>query len=102
MFSFIFLFQIALSFFSPESLVTMIGGGIATLGLTAWIKNQTGAMGFGAMIIAVLISIVIAVVAVVLSMILSGEGFSWDKAATSAAQVFAIATIAYKGLMADK
>lgn len=102
MFIFSFLFSLSLSFFSPESLVTMLVGGAATFGITHWIKNQSGAMGFGAMLLALFISVIVAVAAVVVSMLLSGDGFSWDKAATSAFQVFAIATIAYKALMADK
>lgn len=101
MFIFSFIFILALSFFSPDSLVTMIVGGVATLGLTHWVKNQSGAMGFGAMLVALFVSVVVAVAAVVISMLLSGEGFSWDKAATSAVQVFTFATIAYKALMAD-
>lgn len=101
MFSFIF-FLIALNFFSAENLVPTIVGGIAAFGLTAWFKKQTGAMGFGAMCLALLISGIVAIAAVVASMFLSGDGFTWDRAAGSALQVFALATIAYKTLTADK
>jgi hypothetical protein len=103
MFSFIFIaFLLSLNFFSAESLVTMLVGGLVSFGLTNWIKNQTGAIGFGAMLLALFISVLVAVVAVGCSMFLSGDGFSWDKAAASAIQVFGVATIAYKALMADK
>lgn len=100
MFSFMF-FLLALDFFSADSLVTMFVGGLVSFGLTNLIKNQTGAMGFGAMILALLVSVVIAVLAVLVSTFLTSGGFSWDKAAMSAVQVFALATIAYKTLMAD-
>lgn len=100
--SVIFAFFLSLSFFSAENFVTMIVGTVVTLGLTQWIKNQTGAMSFAAMVVALAVSIGVAIGAVVLSMFLSGDGFSWDKAAASALQVFALATIAYKALMADK
>lgn len=102
MISFIFVFLLTLNFFSAENLAIMVVGTIASLGFTQWIKNQTGAMGLGAMVLALLVSIIVAIAAVVVSMFLSGDGFSWDRAAASALQVFALATIAYKTLMADK
>lgn len=99
-----FIFTIFLifgGFFTPESLVTTLVGGIAAFGLTSWIKNQSGAMGVGAMVLALAVSVVVAIVAVLVSTLLSGKGFSFDTAATSATQIFAVATIAYKVLMAD-
>ncbi len=101
MLSFILLLQIALNFFSPENFVTMIVGGLVSLGATHWIKKQTGAMGAGAMLIALFVSIAVAVVAVLISLTLTG-GFSWDQLGASAIQIFAVATIAYKTLMADR
>ena len=94
-------FSLSFNFFSPESLVTTLVGGIAAFGLTRWFKKQTGAMGIGAMILAIFVSVLVAVVAVMISTLLSGNGFSADKVAASATQVFAAATIAYKTLMAD-
>ena len=92
----------SLNFFSAENLVTMLVGGIVSFGLTNWIKNQTGAMGFGAMCLALLVSVAVAIAAVIISLFLSGDGFSWEKATASAVQVFAVATVAYKAMMADK
>lgn len=101
MLSFILLLQIALNFFSPENFVTMIVGGLVSLGATHWIKNQTGAMGAGAMIIALVVSVAVAFFAVLISLTLTGS-FSWDQLGASAVQIFAVATIAFKLMMADR
>ena len=96
------LFLMFAGFFSPENLATTIVGGLAAYGLTAWFKRQTGAMGVGAMFLALLVSVAVAVIAVTVSTTMSGGDISLNALATQATQIFAVATIAYKILMADK
>lgn len=99
--TFCFAVLFLLSFFSPENLVTTGIGWAVTLGLTHFVKTATGLQGVGALILAIVVSFVVAIAAVVISGLLGGSGFSWDSIATSGSQIFALATIAYKLLMAD-
>lgn len=92
---------ISFSLFTPESLVTTIGGFIvATVG-TQWLKNATGVAGMGAFVLAVAISFGVAIVALVIATLLSGGGFSWDFLIQSWLQIFALSTMAYKALLAE-
>lgn len=86
----------ALSFFSPESLVTTIAGFIVSMGLTQWLKNQTGAVGVGAVLLAFVISFAVAIVSVVASTFLSGNSISWETIPQAALQIFALATVCYR------
>jgi hypothetical protein len=95
------LFFLAFSLFTPESIIPVIVGGAASLGLTQFLKNQTGAMGVLAMLLAVLVSFVVAIVAFVITSLMSGTPFSWEMIPAAAAQIFALATIAFKLLAAD-
>lgn len=93
---------LALSFFTPESLVTTIGGFIVSTGLTQWFKDKTGVYGLAALAAAIVIAFVIASVAVIASAFLSGTGVSWETIPAYGLQIFALATLAYKALLADK
>ncbi len=90
-----------IAFFSPESLVSTVVGGLATLGATHWLKGITGLQGAGAAILAFVVSIVIAAAAYVVSTMLSGNPISWQMVPQGAMQIFTLATLAYKLLMAD-
>lgn len=90
---------LAASLFSAENLVTTIVGFIATMGITQWLKNQTGAAGLGAVFLAMGISIVVAVAAVAVSALFAG-GISWETIPQAALQIFALATFAYRLIMA--
>ena len=92
---------LAIAFFSAENLIATIVGFIVTTGLTQWLKNATGAFGTAAFFLAVILSFVVAAVAVTISGLLNGNGFSWDTVPQSALQIFALATAAYKLLLAD-
>jgi hypothetical protein len=100
LFSIIFLLA-GFNLFSAENLVTVLVGFIATTGLTQWIKKQSGLQGVGAMLLAIGLSVFVALAAIVVSMFLNDGGFSFEKIAGSAVQIFALATIAYK-LQMDK
>lgn len=93
---------LALSFFSPENIVSTIVGVVVTTGLTQIFKNATGAYGLGAFAIAVILSVVIGGVAVVASAFLTGSGVTWETVPQAGLQIFALATMAYKLLLADK
>lgn len=89
------------AFFSPESLVSTIVGGAVTLGATHFLKNITGLQGGAAAILAFVVSLVIAAAAYVVSTMLAGDSISWQMIPQAGTQIFALATIAYKLLMAD-
>jgi hypothetical protein len=95
MFTFIFAIIFLASFFAPETLVTTIIGGVIALVGTQWIKNATGLFGVGATVLAFFVSLVVAVAALSISMLLSGE-FSWSAVAANSAQIFTLATLAYR------
>lgn len=93
---------VPLPFFSAESLVTTIVGFVITTGLTQWFKNASGVYGLAAFAVAVIVSFVVASIAVVASSFMNGTGFAWETIPQSALQIFALATMAYKLVLADK
>lgn len=97
-----FMAMLALSFFTAENLVTTIVGFVITTGLTQWLKNASGVYGLAAFAVAVFVSFVVASIAVVASSFLNGTGFAWETIPQSALQLFALATMAYKLVLADK
>ena len=90
-----------IAFFTPESLISTAVGGLVTLGATHWIKGATGLQGAGAAILAFLVSLIVAVAAFVISTTLDGGSLSWQMIPQGSAQIFTLATLAYKLLMAD-
>ncbi|MEQ1644230.1 MAG: hypothetical protein ABL959_12355 [Pyrinomonadaceae bacterium] len=103
MFSTIFLLTLfATAFFTAENLVTTMVGFVITAGLTQWLKNASGVYGLAAFAVAVIVSFVVASIAVVASSFMNGTGFAWETIPQSALQIFALATMAYKLVLADK
>lgn len=96
-----FLFLISFNFFSPEQIVVTLVGALVSLGVTQWFKNTNGLAGVGATIAAFAIAFVVAFAAVVISNLLMGREFSLDALAASGLQIFALATLAYKTMLAD-
>lgn len=96
-----FLFLISFNFFSPETLVVTLVGALASLGLTQWFKGKTGLAGVGATLAAFAIAFLIALIAVVAATLLMGGKLSAETIAASGLQIFALATLAYKTLLAD-
>lgn len=90
-----------MNFLGTENLVTLIIGFMVSTGLTQWIKNQTGATAFGATVLAFAISFVVAIIAVVINSFVTGS-FSWENLGSQGLSIFALATFAYKALLADK
>ncbi len=100
---FFLLLQTSLNFFSPESLVTMVFGGLTALGATQWLKRGISVQGAAATLAALAISLVVAVGAFVVSQAVnSGGGFSWATVPQNAAQIFALATVAYNLFLKDR
>ncbi|MGI9036677.1 MAG: hypothetical protein ACR2GD_11645 [Pyrinomonadaceae bacterium] len=95
------IFFLTIGLFSPESLVSTIVGGIVSLGLTHAVKNAVGLQGAGAAILAFVVSLVVAIAAYILSTVMSGGQISWEMIPQGAAQIFTLATLAYKIFMAD-
>ena len=93
------IFILFAAFFSAENLVTTIVGGIAALIGTQIFKVGTGWQGAAATVLAFVVSLIVSVVAVVISMLLSGT-FSWEAIPAASAQIFTLATLAYRGLSA--
>lgn len=91
----------ALPFFSAENLVTVIGGAIVSVGFVQWFKNKSGVYGPVALIAAVITSLVIALVAVVVSAYMNGTELDWSRLPQIGTQLFALATVGYKLLVAD-
>lgn len=89
-----------MNFFGAENLITIIVGFIVSTGITQWIKKQTGATAFGAMLLAFAIAFGVAITAVVVNGFVTGQ-FSWEYLVGQALQIFALSTIAYKALLAD-
>lgn len=94
-------FQTTAAFFTAENLVVTIVGFIVSIGLTNWIKNWTGLYGTGAAVLAFVLAFVVAVAALVISQIMGGTGFSIEALAASGLQIFALATMAYKLVLAE-
>jgi|CXWL01.1.fsa_nt_gi hypothetical protein len=92
----------ALFNFTAESIVTTILGFIVTTGLTQWFKNASGVYGLAAFAVAVVIAFVVAAASVVISSFINGTGVSWESIPQAGLQIFALATMAYKVLLADK
>jgi phosphate/sulfate permease len=90
-----------IALFSPESVVTTIVGAIVSFGLTNLLKSLTGWQSAAATVLAFVASFVVAIAAVATSTFLSGGSLSWELVGQSALQIFTLATIAYKLLMAD-
>lgn len=92
----------AVAFFSAESLISTIVGGLAAVGVTQWLKGGTGIQGAGLTVLAFVVSFAVAIVALVVSILISGRGFSWEIIPQSAAQIFALATLTYNLLIKDR
>ena len=89
-------------FFSAENLITVIVGGAASLGVTQWLKSQSGAYGVAAMVLAVVVAFVVGFIALFVSSLISGNPVNWASIPTQALQLFGLATMAYKLLIADQ
>ena len=89
------------AFFSAENLVTVIVGGLVSMGLTQWLKDKTDAYGPLALIVAVVVSLLVALVAIIGSSILGGTSIEWNALPQYGAQLFALATVVYKLFLAD-
>lgn len=98
----IFTVFFAAAFFSAENLVTTIVGFIVSAGLTQWLKNQTGLWGTAAAVLAFAVAFVVAIVALVVSTFLTGGDLSWETIPQAGLQIFALATMTYKLVLADK
>lgn len=90
-----------MNFFGTENLITVIVGFIVSSGLTQIIKNKTGVAAFGATLLAFCMAFAVAIVAVVINSALTGN-FSVENIASQGLQIFALATFAYKAILADK
>lgn len=84
-----------IAFLSAENLVSTIVGGFVALGVTQFFKNTTGLQGAGATVLAFVVSVLVAVIAFAVSLLVSGE-FSWGAIPGGAAQIFTLATLAYR------
>ena len=98
----LFVTVIAVAFFSAENLISTIVGVIVSTGVTQWLKNQTGIYGTAAAILAFVIAFVVALVAFLVSTYLTGGELGWDAIPQAGLQIFALATMAYKLVLADK
>jgi len=92
----------AIAFFSPENLITTIVGFLVSMGLTQWLKNRTDLYGTAAALLAFVVSFVVAIVAVVAATFFSGGEITWTTIPQAGLQIFALATMAYKLMLADK
>ncbi len=87
---------------SAESIVPMIVGFLSTVGLTQWLKGRTGAVGIGAMAMAIAVSFLIGAVALIVASLLGNAPVEWSTLPEAALQLFALATIAYKLLTSEQ
>lgn len=92
----IFTLFLLASLMTPEGVVSTIIGGLVAVGATQWLKKQTGLGGFGATLAAFVVSFVVAMGALVVSAWLSGQRISLDFLGAQAAQIFMLATLAYR------
>lgn len=90
------------SFFSPENLISTAVGTLVAAGATQYLKNATGLQGVGATILAFAVSFVVAIAAFFASTVLSGGHISYELIPQGSLQIFALATMTYKLLLADK
>lgn len=93
---FITILFFAAEFFSPENLISTGVGFLATLGLTQWIKTQSGLQGLGAMLLAFALSFVVSLAAFILATVMSGGELGWGMILSSGLQIFALATFTYR------
>ncbi len=98
MFAAVFIFA---AFLSAESLVSTIVGGLVSLGITHVFKKSAGLQGAGAAILAFAVSVVVAAAAYVITAMLNGGDVTLQTIPQNAAQIFTLATLAYKLAMAD-
>ena len=82
---------------TAESIVSVIAGFLATLGITQFIKSWSGLYGFGATILALIVSFAVGLAAVLVQMAISGD-FSPEKLGVYALSIFTTATIAYRAI----
>lgn len=92
---------LAASFLSAEGIITMIIGGLVSMGISQWVKKATQAYGPAMLIISVIISVLVAVIGIVAASFLTGSELHWQDLSQLGPQVFALATIAYKLFLAD-
>ncbi len=88
--------NLTVSLFSPTILLITLLGAAAAYGGTNVLKKRIGLQGGGAAILAFLASAVAAAGAYGASMYFTGEYISWEMIPHSAAQIFTLATLAYK------
>lgn len=102
--SFIILFTLVLasSLMSAESLVPVLIGWVGTMGLTQWLKNQTGLAGIGAMLLSFAISLIIGLIAFLGAAFLSGEAIEWQYLPGHGLQIFALASLTYRTFIAGE
>jgi hypothetical protein len=99
--AFILLTLFAAAFLSAESLVSVIIGGIVSIGLSQWLKNATQAYGPAMLVVSIMISIVVAVVATLVSAMFTGSEVHWSDLSQTGPQIFALAQVGYKLFLAD-
>ena len=96
-----FLLFTSAAIFSPEQIVATVAGAMFTYGFTNWFKNKTGLAGAGATVMAFIIAFAAALASVAVASFLSGEPLSWEMIPNASFQIFTLATVAYKLMMAD-
>jgi hypothetical protein len=89
------------AFFSAENIVTVLIGGVISMGLSQLVKNGTGAYGAAMLVLAIAVSLVVAFVALAVSAMFNGTPIDWSALPHYGTQLFALATIGYKLLLAD-
>jgi type IV secretory pathway TraG/TraD family ATPase VirD4 len=92
---------LAAAFFSAENIVTVIIGGLASMGISQWLKNSTGAYGPAMLILAVIVSVIVGFAALVVSSFWSGQSIDWSNLPHYGTQLFALATIGYNLFLKD-
>lgn len=92
---------LAFNFFSAENLVPTIIGSLVSIGVTQFLKSKSGIGGVAATLLAFVISFVVAIVAFVAATYFSGGQLNYEMIPQGALQIFALATLAYKTLIAD-
>ena len=82
--------------FTPESLVSSIAGAVVSYGMTQVLKKKLRLHSAGAALLAFATSLLVAAVAFVGSVYLNGGQLTWGMIPQNAAQIFTLATLAYK------
>jgi hypothetical protein len=90
--------------FTTDQIVSLIGlvAGVVGMPVIGAIKKMLGANGKYALAVASVLSVMLAAVVVALSGAFAGAVFDLDTMIKASAEVFAVATIMYKALQADK